>query len=111
MFFLVKLTMQLPSLLKLRAAKVQSAPSAAPPSSNKAVAPGSEWQHVPQQSNQHSAAQQPQQSSSTHVANESMAAENVEDVSTTDDRGLWRLLWLFVISMHPNSLSCWNLGK
>lgn len=72
----------------LRAAKVQSAPSAVPLlSSNKATAPGSEWQHAPQQNNQQSAAQQPQQSGSTQAANESKAAENAEDASTTDDRG------------------------
>lgn len=72
----------------LRAAKMQSAPSAAPlPSSNKATSPGSEWQHGSQQNSQQSAAQQPQQSSPTLVPNESIAAEISEDVSTTDDRG------------------------
>ncbi|KMS95615.1 hypothetical protein BVRB_006630 [Beta vulgaris subsp. vulgaris] len=73
----------------LRAAKVQSAPSVAPPSSsNKAVAPASEWLHSPQQNNQQSVAQQAQQqSNSMHVASDSLTPDMGEEVSAIDDRG------------------------
>lgn len=72
----------------LRAAKVQSAQSVAPPTSNKAVATASEWQHAPQQSNQQSTAQPAQQqSNSTNVASESFTSDMGEETSATDDRG------------------------
>ncbi|KAL2923020.1 putative G3BP-like protein [Bienertia sinuspersici] len=73
----------------LRAAKVQAAPSVAPSSSsNKAVAPASEWQHAPQHNDQQSVAQQAQQqSSSVQVASESWVPDVGDEVSTTDDRG------------------------
>lgn len=92
----IKLIPTFCSLLKLRAAKVQSAPSVAPPSlSNKTVAPASEWQHTPLQNNQQSAATPALEQSSSTQAENDLTSDMGEDVSAADDRG--QLCPLFVI--------------
>ncbi|XP_021721545.1 putative G3BP-like protein [Chenopodium quinoa] len=85
----------------LRAAKVHSTLSVAPPSSsNKAVTSASEWQQAPQQTQQ-SAAQQPQQlTNSMQVASENFTTDMSEEVSGTDDRG--EIKSVYVRNLLPN---------
>ncbi|GAB4851337.1 hypothetical protein Ancab_030730 [Ancistrocladus abbreviatus] len=68
-------------------AKGQSGSSAMPlPSSGKSMGPASEWHKTPQQNNQQLAIQH-SQSSATSVANDSLGAEAVEEISVADDKG------------------------
>ncbi|GMH18775.1 hypothetical protein Nepgr_020616 [Nepenthes gracilis] len=72
----------------LQVAKGQSGPSSVPPtSSNKNMAPASEWHQNSRENILHPTAQQPQQSNATSGANDRLEAEAAEEVSLTDYKG------------------------